>query len=362
MRTIRALLLAICVVLLPTATPVQAASCKGASHEMTLSAGTASPGFGTTATSFRFSAVYTDNADCPPISITVTISGVGTFPLSPTGTMLSGGEVYQRSMTLPAGRRTYHFAATSGEGSGEVTVQLPTVRPVELIITAPTPAPTPTPKPATPAPTPKAVTHTAPTPAPTPKPATPPPATAAPTPAPSPTTEPTEAPASVDPSESPAAERSASPEASDGAGEPLPSESEAVAESSASGAVGPGGVIGGRDTGPGQAGPWAMVVIGLASLGVLLLFALGRRRDDESGSATATVVTSTSADEVPAVTPLPPMRELIPPVDPYLLDEADERPARPAAEVGVPRWLRPSVREARFRDDRNHRPAPGHWD
>ena len=105
-----------------------------------------------------------------------------------------------------------------------------------------------------------------------------------------------------------------------------------------------------------------MVVIGLASLGVLLLFALRRRRDDESGSATATVVTSTSADEVPAVTPLPPMRELIPPVDPYLLDEADERPARPAAEDGVPRWLRPSVREARFRDDRNHRPAPGHWD
>ena len=168
----RLLLVAICVVLLPTATPVQAASCKGKSHDMSLSAGNVSPGVGTTATSFRFSTVYVDNADCPPVSITVSVSGVGTFPLTATGTLISGGEVYARTMTLPAGRRTYAFAATSGEGSAEVSYQLPTVNPVEVVITTPTPAPTPTPRPR-PAPT-----------APTPPPATPTPATAAPTPIP----------------------------------------------------------------------------------------------------------------------------------------------------------------------------------
>ncbi len=112
----RLLLVATCVVLLPTATPVQAASCKGKSHDMSLSAGSVAPGVGTTSTAFRFSTVYTDNAACPPVSITVTVSGVGTFPLSATGTMTSSGEVYARSMALPAGRRTYFFAATSGEG------------------------------------------------------------------------------------------------------------------------------------------------------------------------------------------------------------------------------------------------------
>ena len=348
MRTIRALLLAICVVLLPTATPVQAASCKGASHEMTLSAGAAAPAVTTTTTPVRFSAVYTDNADCPPISITVTISGVGTFPLTPTGSMSAGGEVYARSMALPAGRRTYFFAATSGEGSGEVTVQLTGVSPAQLVITLPpTPAPTPTPKPPAPTPTPKPPAA----PPPTPAPATPVPATPAPTTAPTPDEGPASATPSVTPEPDPSPSASAEPSTS---GVPSPTATESPAGPDESPDTG-GGVVGPR-TEPGQGGPWGAIILGLATIGVFLLFAIRRRRDDESGAATATVTASTSADEAPAVTPLPPMRELVPPVDPYLLDEGDERPAPRPDEEGVPRWLRPSVREARFRDDRNHSP------
>jgi hypothetical protein len=49
------------------------------------------------------------------------------------------------------------------------------------------------------------------------------------------------------------------------------------------------------------------------------------------------------------------MRELIPPVDRDLLrDGEDERAASvPLDEVGVPRWLRPSVRAARFEGSRD---------
>ena len=137
MRIIRTLfLVATCVVLLPTATPVRAASCNGNSHDMTLSRGTASPSTGTTATSVTFSAAYDDNAGCDPISITVTISGVGTFPLTAAGAAASGGTTYARTMTLPIGVRTYFFSATSGTGKGEVTVQLTTVSPSPITITS----------------------------------------------------------------------------------------------------------------------------------------------------------------------------------------------------------------------------------
>jgi hypothetical protein len=106
-------------------------------------------------------------------------------------------------------------------------------------------------------------------------------------------------------------------------------------------------------------------VVGLAGLGIFLLFALRRRRDDDSGAtatvAASTLAASTNADELPAVTPLPPMRELVPPVDPHLLDETDDAPKPRADEVGVPRWLRPSVREARFRGDRSYGPRLDRW-
>ncbi len=57
--------------------------------------------------------------------------------------------------------------------------------------------------------------------------------------------------------------------------------------------------------------------------------------------------------EVPAraaerVTPLPAVRELIPPVNPNLLHDGEEEGLGPDPnEAGTPRWLRPSVRNAR---------------
>lgn len=52
------------------------------------------------------------------------------------------------------------------------------------------------------------------------------------------------------------------------------------------------------------------------------------------------------------------MRELIPPVNPAILadeeslDDEDGPRGKPE-EQGIPRWLRPSVREARFANDRD---------
>jgi hypothetical protein len=99
--------------------------------------------------------------------------------------------------------------------------------------------------------------------------------------------------------------------------------------------------------------PW------LASTGAGLAFfafLVRRRREYEpvaaaamaSATPTATAVASPAvAQPVPRLT-LPPMRELIPPVDHGLLADAEARPDLRPEEVGVPRWLRPSVRAARF--------------
>ncbi len=77
-----------------------------------------------------------------------------------------------------------------------------------------------------------------------------------------------------------------------------------------------------------------------------------------SSSALESSVSNPDESPFPSVRPLPPMRELIPPVNPALLDddgrdEGDER--RASGEEGIPRWLRPSVRAARFANDRDHR-------
>jgi hypothetical protein len=376
MRIIRTLLLvATCVVLLPTATPVHAASCKGASHEMTLTRGVASPSTGTTATPIRFSAVYTDNNDCPPISITVTVSGVGTFPLTEAGPDPSGGITYSRTMPLPVGFRTYYFSATSGEGNGEVTVQLTSVSPSSLRITAPPPpppppSPVPTPRPPAPTPTPTP----RPTPVPTPKPpaATPPPAPPTPvqaTAAPSVTEpageEPRPSAGGSSTSPHPPAEPSALPE---------PIDSPAASETDGAPAL-PGGSPRDPDSAGGLGGPaspapdWLLPWLLLGTVSGSLFFVLVRRRrhSDEpppttiTATATAAVATAVSAEgPVPPVTPLPPMRELIPPVDPNLLRDADDDRRPRDDEADIPRWLRPSVRQARFQGSRYTR--NDNWD
>lgn len=350
MRFIRMLLVATCVALLPTATPVRAASCNGASHEMTLTSGRASPEAGTTATQIRFSVVYADNAGCIPTSITVTISGVGTFPLN-RGAASAAGVTYARSMTLPAGRHTYAFAATSGTGPGEITVQLTTVSPTAVIISAPTPAPTPVPP--TPTPSPRA------TPAPTPVPIPPPPppptatpiATEAPTPSPS-----------TRPTEEPSASASATPPGGGVVPPTVPVPPSATRDGTTGPPTGGSGTLDRR----GELGlpAWLVpfVVTTSGGLALFVVLARRRRRQDEPGPAGAlapAIATTTAGanteDSMPAVTPLPPMRELIPPVDPDLLrDEGEDAGPRPD-EAGLPRWLRPSVRQARFRDSRDAR-------
>jgi hypothetical protein len=133
--------------------PVLAASCTNKSHKLTLTNGAASPGSGTTTTSFRFSVRYTDNANCPPIQVSVTIPGVGLFALTGSSSAYSSGVTFSVSRRLPAGTWTYLFSAQSGSGGGALSVTLRAVSPSRVVVTAaaataaPKPTVKPTPKP-----------------------------------------------------------------------------------------------------------------------------------------------------------------------------------------------------------------------
>jgi hypothetical protein len=85
---------------------------------------------------------------------------------------------------------------------------------------------------------------------------------------------------------------------------------------------------------------------------VALWLVAGRRRrhDGPAGvqpAAAGAGMTDTAGDEPPTVTPLPPMRDLVPPVNVVKLDEDGGRVEPRPDEVDMPRWLRPSLREAR---------------
>jgi hypothetical protein len=244
--------IALLVTLAPEGT--SAASCGGASHQMTLSNGTVSPGSGTAGSTFTFSVRYEDNDGCDPSQILVRIQGLGPFPLNFAGGDLLTGAIFRVRLDLPAGTRTYRFEATSGSGTGTRNVTLTSVTPPKVVVVAPPPPPPPP----TPRPTPNPTPIPKPTPAPTPRP------TSTPTPTPRPT---------------PASTQHPTPRPSS----PQPS---AVTHPSASRApvvVAPG--IGGPDrppsaTGPaadrldGPAPPWlALLVASLGALGGLLLFA-----------------------------------------------------------------------------------------
>jgi hypothetical protein len=142
------------VLLLPAAPPVHAASCKGASHAITLSAGAASPRSGTTATGITFSVHYSSNAGCAPSSVTVDIADIGSYPLDSGGSDYAGGETFTRTMTLPPGVHGYTFTATAGTRTGEQSIILTSVNPDAVAIIAPTPVPTPSPTPGAAPPTP----------------------------------------------------------------------------------------------------------------------------------------------------------------------------------------------------------------
>jgi hypothetical protein len=338
-------LLAILAAVVYTAAPVRAASCHGASHQITLTSGAASPGSGTTATAITFSVRYADSAGCAPAGITVTIAGAGIFPLTSSGTSFSTGVTYSRTLTLPAGSHPYSFSASSGEGAGLKTATFTSVSPAAVVIVAPTPRPTPVPTPRptpVPTPVPAPVQPRPPPPPPATAPvvpaATPPPVTPTPVPSPSPTTAPSTSPAAGSPSGSPAA----SPAAAAGVKGTDTRASTLVAQES--------------DNLP--------IYLGMAAAAAAIFVVVRRRRTaDETPQPVPAVAASVRqaaamvaqapaeavpAEAVPAVTPLPPMRELIPPVDSNLLRDPEEEDLGPRPdEEGVPRWLRPSVREAR---------------
>jgi hypothetical protein len=81
---------------------VEAASCKGGSHAApVLSAGKASPGSGTTATTITFSVKYKDAAGCAPTAIAVVIQGVGQYAMSGPGSGFAGGVTFVVSGRCP---------------------------------------------------------------------------------------------------------------------------------------------------------------------------------------------------------------------------------------------------------------------
>lgn len=370
------------VLLLPAAPTVQAASCKGASHAITLSAGAASPRSGTTATGITFSVLYASNAGCAPSSVSVEIAGLGTFQLTSGGSDYAAGETFLATMTLPVGIHAYTFSATGGTGMGEQSIILTSVNPDVVAITAPPPGPTPSPMPV-PSPPPPTPAPAAPPPSSTPAAAAPPPpapggappSTPAPVMAGAVSTPSTPAPGSdvaPDPSTAPSGEPGpASPSA--GAGPTDEHDSWIGAPIFAGG--GPSTIEGppllAGDHGP----PMGLLVSVTAATSMLLAaFLLARRRSRQDGPVPAAAAAMDAADPaiptiplhvpdpadgpVPAVRPLPPMRELIPPVNPAILadeeslDDEDGPRAKPE-EQGIPRWLRPSVREARFANDRD---------
>ena len=140
-------LVATIAVLLPAGSLVQAASCNGASHQPMLSNGSANPGSGSVGTPITFSVVYADTAGCVPSSLTVTVTGVGSFGMSTSGTNFTAGVTYLVTLAIPAGSHTYWFDTTSGTGGGEKSMTLTAVQPGAVVITNPTQAPTPVPPP-----------------------------------------------------------------------------------------------------------------------------------------------------------------------------------------------------------------------
>ncbi|HEY0444535.1 MAG TPA: hypothetical protein VGC90_09955, partial [Candidatus Limnocylindrales bacterium] len=121
--------------------PAQAAGCKSGGHSITLDRGGASPASGTTATTFRFSVRYRDSGGCSANAVSVTIPGVGTFPLAGGGTSWTSGVTFSRTTKLPVGSWSYYFTATSGSGGGTRFGALGSVVPTRVVVTAPKPTP-----------------------------------------------------------------------------------------------------------------------------------------------------------------------------------------------------------------------------
>jgi hypothetical protein len=313
-----------------SAQPAAANSCNGAKHALVLSNGRASPGSGLPSTSFSFAVHYQDNAGCAPTLSQLAVPGVGTFPLSPSGSNWNAGVTLSASITLPVGSWDYAFTAASGSGNGSRIVTFTNVKPSAVVVANPPPPPTPKP---TPKPTP------APTPRPVPKPTSKP----IPAPTPKPTARPINGPAPK-PTHNPGGGSTAGPT-------PAPSDgsSEAPSASSSPGiAVIGGGTTGGSGSSATGAGPVDRGSGGSGFPGLLLLPILGAFL--AGGAGTAFVVTRRRRRQSVTV--------LIADVSatPLLTAAAGTAVALPAADIfneaHMPRWRRPSLQAARKESNR----------
>ncbi len=340
MKRIVLALIATIAVLLPAGSPVWAASCNGASHDPTLFNGGANPGSAGPGALITFSVSYTDTAGCVPSSVTVTVADAGTFALSPIGSNFNASVAFVGALALSPGSHAYTFSATSGSGGGTKTVTLSAVTPGTVFISDPAPPPPP------PAPVPPPVI---PAPAPVPPPVPPDPpapeptatATATPSPTPSPTARAAPSPTGMSPTLGNPRGR-LEPDRSLGAASTAGSRTQAAS---------------GFFTLELPLGPLVAYLSATAAGLAFFMFLVRRRSDIQPEAAGMTLATATATATAPAssasgsaerrVTPLPPMRELIPPVNPNLLTEGEE-PIGPApGEAALPRWLRPSVRNGR---------------
>ena len=379
MRRITISTLAVAAAMLAAGSPAMAASCNGNAHQVVLTSGSATPGAGTTSTAIRFSVRYADTAGCAPSRVVVVVQGVGTYPLSGSGSDYTAGVSFSRSLSLPAGSHAYSFKATSGKKAAA----LASVSPPTVVVTAPTPRPTPTPAP--PEPTPKAPPTPKADPAPAPPPPAPPPpsatATAAPTARPTATPTPRAtrspmAPAVVSPSatavdgwwlawqrHAPVARpRGEGPRTPEAALEFVPELQPTLDDLATIGILASFGLttVGGlalffvllrtRRGNPLAPPPLMAAQIPSASVG-----AAASPVQVHAPAMPAPAPDSVDGAGTPRVSPLPPMRELIPPIDYDLLRDPDERGGPAANEADIPRWLRPSVREGRFGAEQTRR-------
>jgi len=291
----------------PSATIGATGACSGPAHDPILSAGSASPATGTTATVFTFRVTYRDTKGCAPLWVRVAIAGVGTLSMNGAGTTYDTGVTFTLARTLPQGKHAYSFSASSGIGNGQKTTSLTAVAPPSVTVTSPAPPPTPPP---TPKPTPNPTS--VPTPIPTPEPTTAPtqPAT------PSATGTPATSPSGV--ASSPPGSVASQGQLPGGSGSPGPNPG---------GLGGPGG-MGSLSL---LVGAWATATAG--GLGLFLYLAPRRRKQRQPAFADAQATVATVASNQP-----PPERE--------------RQSDLPPDEAKLPRWLRPSVQAARHDDER----------
>lgn len=293
-----ALCIAILVNLVASTAAWGAGPCSGPSHAPQLSGGGASPSSGTTSTVITFGVTYADTKGCAPNWVRVTIPGVGVFPMYGSGTTYQSGVAFTATMTLPVGTHSYSFSANSGNVGARKTTTLAAVTPSSIAVTVPA-TPPPTPKP-TPHPTPN------PTPKPAPKPTPQPTAVLTPEPTPEPTVAPTPSPGSTTTTgPSPSLGGSVpgpGPSSSEGAGPAIITKTERLAF-------------------PLILSGWATATAG--GLFLFMFLAQKRREEDEPAMDVGGFGTGAAEDLAPQSTLVAP------------------------DEVGVPRWLRPSVRAAR---------------